>query len=1037
MKRWIVVISLCLSPSLALPQSTDATISGAVTDPAGNLILNADVKIANDATGVIFPAQTNSSGMYLVPILPPGHYHVQVSKPGFKTIIKADVVLYVQSAVALNFTLPVGATSESVTVDSASSTINTTDASVSTVIDRKFVENIPLNGRSFQDLISLTPGIVTQSPQTTTATAGTAGDFSVNGQRTESNYYTVDGVAANISAGNGGGTAGPSTGGALSGSTALGTTQTLLSADALQEFRVQSSTYSAAYGRSPGGQFSLVSRSGTNAIQGSIFDYLRNNFFDANDWFNDHYGKPIPALRQNDFGGTVGGPIWIPGVYNGRDRSFFFASYEGLRLTQPTEASIQYVPDLALRQQAVAAVQPILDAFPLPNGLDYGSSSSPNLAQFIAPFSLPSSIDSTSIRIDHTLGSKLSLFFRFGDTPSSTESRPYFARTTTSANAQTYTLGAGSQFSNVYTNEFRLGYARANSQQVSALDGFGGGTPINLASAIGAGSFQQVLPIVNLSITGIGSAEIALYNTRNLGRQWNLVDTVGFLGHSHSIKVGIDYRRVKSPLEPPSIEPYAYFSSTTQILGGAPALPYIFRFLPATPVFNQTAVFVDDQWRLRPSLTLSLGLRWEVDPPPTEEHGDDAYTLLGNINDPSSLSVAPQGTELWKTSWYNFAPRLGAAWSIRNKPNFQTVLRSGGGVFFDSLEDIATVGYDDLGFHATKVATGATIPFTLSQLNVPISVTPPYTSATITAFPKHLQLPYTLEWNVSIQQGMGNHQTVTLSYVGAEGRRLIGLQQRSLTALNPNFGDVLYFETNLTSNYQSLQLQFQRTVTKGVQALASYTWSHALDYGSNATELPLQRGNADFDVRNNLQAGVSWELPKLAKHQMIAGAVNGWAVDARVLARTAFPVTLGGSLLIDPTTGNEYDGGLDLVPDEPIYLYGQQFPGRKAINPVAFSLPPGEAAGDAPRNFVRGFGESQLNLALRRELHLHDPFVLQFRAETFNLLNHPNFGYVDPVYTDATFGQATQTLSASLGTVASQYQQGGARSMQFALKLFF
>ena len=378
MKRWIAFLSLCLIPSFALSQSTDATISGGVTDPTGNLIQNAEVSIANDATGVIYAAQTNNSGMYLVPVLPPGHYHVQVSKRGFKTIIKADVILYVQSAVALNFILPVGATSESITVESSSSTINTSDASVSTVIDRKFVENIPLNGRSFQDLISLTPGIVTQSPQTTTATVGTAGDFSVNGQRTESNYYTVDGVAANISAGNGGGTAGPSTGGALSGSTALGTTQTLLSVDALQEFRVQSSTYSAAYGRSPGGQFSLVSRSGTNVIQGAVFDYLRNDFFDANDWFNDHYGKPIPALRQNDFGGSVGGPIWIPGAYNGRNRSFFFASYEGLRLTQPTEASIQYVPDLALRQQAVAAVQPILDAFPLPNGFDYGSSSTPN-----------------------------------------------------------------------------------------------------------------------------------------------------------------------------------------------------------------------------------------------------------------------------------------------------------------------------------------------------------------------------------------------------------------------------------------------------------------------------------------------------------------------------------------------------------------------------------------------------------------------------------------------------------------------------------
>jgi hypothetical protein len=1037
MKRWILAISLCLFPLFALAQSTDATISGAVTDPAGNLILNADVQIANDATGVIFPAHTNSSGMYLVPILPPGHYHVQVSKPGFKTIIKADVVLNVQSAVALNFTLPVGATSESVTVDSGTSTINVTDASVSTVIDRKFAENIPLNGRSFQDLISMTPGVVTQSPQNTTATVGTAGDFSVNGQRTQSNYYTVDGVSANISSGNGGGTAGAATGGTLGGSTALGTTQTLLSVDALQEFRVQSSSYSAAYGRSPGGQFSIVSRSGTNIVHGTVFDYLRNNFFDANDWFNDHYGKPTPALRQNDFGGTLGGPIWVPGVYNGKDRSFFFVSYEGLRLTQPTEATIQYVPDLAMREQAVPSMQPILNAFPIPNGIDYGTSSSPNLAQFIAPFSLPSSINSTSIRIDHTLGPKLALFFRFGDTPSSTQSRPYFALTTTSSNAQTETFGAKSQFTSAFTNEFRLGYARSDSQQVSTLDDFGGGTPIDLASAMGAGSFQHVLPIVNISIAGIGGSEIAVYDTQNSGRQWNLVDTVSLLGRRHSISLGVDYRHVKSPLQPPNVEPYAFFSTPTQTLNGSPLLPYVFRFLPATPVLNQLAVFVQDEWRVHPRLNLSLGLRWEVDPPPTEQHGNDAYTLLGNINDPTSLTVAPQGTPLWKTPWFNFAPRIGAAWAVHNQPGLQTVIRFGGGAFFDSLEEIATLGYDYLGFSASKLWPGATIPFTVNQLDIPITADPPYTSTAIVAFPRHLQLPYTLEWNVSLQQGIGQNQSVTLSYVAAEGRRLIGLQQLYLEAFNPEFGAVDYFQTGITSNYQALQLQCQRAVTKGIQAVASYTWSHALDYGSNATALPLQRGNADYDVRNNFQAGVSWELPKLAKERWLGAAVNGWALDARLIARSAFPVTLGGNVVIDPTNGSEYDSGLNLVDGEPMYLYGSQFPSGKAINPAAFSLPADGEEGDAPRNFVRGFGEAQLNLAARREIHLHDPFVLQFRAEAFNLLNHPNFGYIDPTYTDATFGQATQMLNSSLGTVASQYQQGGARSMQFALKLLF
>jgi hypothetical protein len=202
MKHCFILFTLLLCPLIGLSQSTSATISGGVTDTAGRLLVGADVEIANDATGVVYSSKTNSSGMYLVPILPPGHYHVQVSKPGFKTIINADVILNVQSALALNFTLPVGATSESVTVNSDLASLNTTDASVSTVIDRKFVENIPLNGRSFQDLISLTPGVINQSPQsTTTQLIGGSGDFSVNGQRTESNNYTVDGVSANINPG--------------------------------------------------------------------------------------------------------------------------------------------------------------------------------------------------------------------------------------------------------------------------------------------------------------------------------------------------------------------------------------------------------------------------------------------------------------------------------------------------------------------------------------------------------------------------------------------------------------------------------------------------------------------------------------------------------------------------------------------------------------------------------------------------------------------------------------------------------------------
>lgn len=1040
MKRlsFLLLCVFCLFSPLAFAQSTNATISGGVTDPTGRFIPNAQIEVANDATGVVYSTKTNAAGIYVIPVLPPGHYHVQVSKPGFKTIIKPDVVLYVQSAMSLNFSLPVGAASESITVNGSSSLLNTTDPSVSTVIDRKFVKNIPLNGRSFQDLISLTPGVINQSPQYyETQSVGGGGSFSVNGQRTQSNYYTVDGVTANISSGNGGGAGSSAAGGTLGATTALGTTQSLIPADALEEFRVQSSSYSAQYGNAPGGHFSLVTRSGTNRAHGSVFEYLRNNDFDANNWFNDHYGKPAPALRQSDFGGSFGGPVLLPKLYNGVDRTFFFVAYEGLRLTQPVAASIEYVPDSFMREQAVAAMQPILNSFPLPNGIDYGTASSPNLAQFIESYSLPSSINSTSVRIDHVFGPKLVLFFRVGDTPSSTESRSYFALANTAINAQTYTFGASSQINDHWSNEFRLGYARSSSSENSSLDNFGGATPINLAAAMGAGSYQRAEPVLAIDIPEVGAPFMAIQDTENTGRQWNVVDTASLLRSHHGMKFGFDYRYIESPLAPPQIEPYAVFEDVPSVLNGTPNLPLVFSALPATPVFHQFGLFAQDRWQISPRLTLSYGLRWEVSPPPTEQHGQDAFTLRGNINDPASLTLAPRGTPLWHTDWYDFAPRLGVAWVARNQTGLQTVLRAGGGVFYDSANEVASFGFSGLGFRASAVRFGASLPYTAAQLSVPVTVSAPYTSGLITAFPEHLQLPYSLQWNVSLQQALGRQQAFTVAYVASAGRRLLALQQRNVAAINPNFGSIQYFASGITSNYQSLQLQFQRSVSKGLQALASYTWSHAIDYGSQSTELALQRGNADFDVRQNLEAGLSWDLPGMKHKSLLRPITNGWGLDARLIAHSAYPITLGGKTVINPSTGEEFNSGLNLVSDQPVYLYGSQYPGGKAINPAAFSLPTSDLAGDAPRNFVRGFGATQLNLALRRAFPIHQDLNLQFRAEAFNVLNHPNFGYVDPNYTDATFGQALQTLNASLSTMASQYQQGGPRSMQFALRLSF
>ena len=1038
----VLMILACLAAPVALAQSTDATLSGVVVDPSGKVIPHAFVEILNEATGRHFSSETNEVGIYTVSILPPGQYRLQVSKTGFKTIIKPDILLNVESALALNFTLPLGAASETVTVDAATSGINTTDAAVSAVVDQQFVENMPLNGRSIQDLISMTPGVVTQSPQAQGylggSSLGVQGDFSVNGQRTESNYYMVDGVSVNTGSGNGFGYAQPAGSGSLASSTALGTTQSLVSVDALQEFRLQSSTYSAEYGRTPGGEISLLTRSGTNEAHGTAFDYLRNDYFDANDWFNDRFGKPISALRQNDFGASFGAPIIVPHLYDGRNRSFIFVSYEGLRLVQPQGAGIQYVPDLFMRQQAPLPLQAILNAYPLPTsgGLDYGSDASPSLAQFIQGYSLPSRIDSTSVRVDHALTSKLALFFRFGDTPSSASNRNLSSLTQAEVRTRTYTLGANGTLSNLLSNEFRLGYASGVSEVNGALDGFGGATPTNLATAFGSNSANPETSFY-ISIPQIGISSLDVARARSETRQWNFVDTVALSRGRHQLKFGIDYRRIKSPMSPATPLVEGLYFNTESILGNKANVLLALAQEGSEPILDESSAFIQDEWRLSPRLNLSMGLRWELDPPPTGANGNDAYTLSGDLGDINSFALARRGTPLWKTAWYNFAPRLGAAWRIRQDAAWGTVLRTGGGVYFDTDNEVGIDGFSAFGFTALGLAFGAPLPAAPALVNIAPSTDPPYTSAAIYAFPHHLQPPYALEWNASVEQALGAGQTMTASYVGSAGRRLVQRQERFLQSLNPTFGTVYYVTGGVTSNYQALQMKFEKLAGHGLHTLASYTWSHSIDFGSNDAALPLTRGNSDFDVRHNLAAGISWDLPGYGGGRPLSILLNRWGLDARVMSRTGFPVTLYGKQETDPASGGQFFGGLDRIAGQRVYLDGAQYPGRRIINSAAFRLPASGSVGDAPRNFVRGFAAAQLNGAVRREFRLHEPLTLQFRAEAFNILNHPNFGYVDATYTDATFGQATQMLNQSLGTVNALYQQGGPRSMQFALRFKF
>lgn len=1040
---WIVL----LAASSLLAQSPNGSITGLVLDPSNRVIADADILVINDVTGLKYSSKTNNDGIYIVPNLPPGPYRLQVSKDGFKTLVKPDIILNIQDELSVNFTLPVGATFETLTVQGGAPMVNTTDGSVSTVIDQNYVANMPLNGRSFQDLILLTPGVVTQTPQNgAVSQLGQTGEFSVNGQRPESNYYTVDGVSANIGAAPGTsmiGTAGAS--GSVPAATALGTTQALVSVDDLEEFRVQSSTYSAEYGRNPGGQFSFETKSGTNEWHGTAFDYVRNGAFDSNDWFDDYFGIKRPALRQQDFGGTIGGPVTIPHVYSGRDRTFFFLSYEGLRLEQPQAATVNYVPDAVLRANAPAPLNLVLNAFPLPNAVDVGS----GIAEYIAGWSNPRSLDSGSVRLDHVVGDHLRLFFRFSETPSYSATREGGAFVAPSMydslsyTSRTYTAGADEMLTNHLGNEFRFNWSSNHVNDSSVIDAFGGSTPLDLAQLSG------LEPSANVVVSLFdGGYQVGLGQTLQsaVQRQLNLIDTLSFVRGHHEMKFGVDYRRLTPIAVPfnPSVS-YDYLSEPSVEANSADFAVAI-SSLPAYPLYLNFSAFAEDEWKVASRVSLSLGLRWDVNPAPGSTKGLQPYTIAGSS--PSTWTLAPEGTPLWRTIWYNFAPRLGVAFTAHQTAGYETVIRGGIGVYYDTAQQTGSQGFQGPGFSQFNVLTATPFPFSVSAANPPVENPPTVPYNTVFGFPAHLQLPYTLQWNTSFEQALGKPQVLSISYIGSHGARLLKLDEvLGSTAGNPNASAFLLTENGLTSDYNSLQIQFRRRLTNGFTALASYTWSHCSDYGSQDYFYAYQRGDCDFDIRDNVSAALSYDLPKAGPVGGIRGAlIRNWGVDARFSGRTAFPVTLSGDPVVDPASGRFYYPGLNLVPGQPIYIYGSlcaetynnglPCPNGRAANPNAFAVP-AIGLGDAPRNFVRGFGAWQLDTAVRREFHVYDRLRLQVRGEAFNVFNHPNFGEINPNLGQANFGQATGTLASTLGILSPLYQMGGPRSIQLALKFLF
>ena len=707
------------------------------------------------------------------------------------------------------------------------------------------------------------------------------------------------------------------------------------------------------------------------------------------------------------------------------------------------------------RTPAPAALLPVILAFPVPNGPPVGD----GLAKYLASWSNPSSLDSVSVRFDQAVSDKLRLFFRFSDARSSSASRGSQGNSpsvvfTNSGTVRTYTAGAISSLTSRLSNDFRLNYTSNQADFNEDITRFGGSTPVNLSQLTGLGATADP-GFLFLPNTVNDFAFLFQGPSTDRQRQWNIVDTLGFSVGHHQLKFGVDYRRLApSEVTPnPTVE-YNYFDEPSIEANTASA--FAISINPAYPLYKNFSAFADDQWSVLARLNISMGLRWEVNPAPGVTQGLQAYTVQGS--GPSTWLVAPQGTPLWQTSWYNFAPRLGAAYLVRNTPDWDTVLRGGGGVFFDTGQQQGSVGFAGAGFSAFGCCD--LVPFPVLP-TIPAIENPPTTTpynATVAVYPAHFQLPYTLQWNASMEQTLGKSQAITISYVGSHASRVISfgrIQSPANSSSNGSFFNVI--GNGRTSDYGSLQGQYRRRLSQGLTALASYTWSHCIDFGSQNYLFGDQRGNCDFDVRHNLSGALSYDVPNIGHNGFVNALIHHWGLDNRFTARSGFPFTVTGQQTIDPLTGKRLSNGVNFVSGQPIYIYGSQCngvyaadfgatlpcPGGRAFNPDAF-VSVSSGPGDVPRNFVRGFGAWQIDMAVRREFPINERVKLQFRAEAFNIFNHPSFGTintgcgdVDVHCTSPTFGQATGTLANSLGVLSPLYQMGGPRSMQFALKLIF
>lgn len=1043
-----VSVCLLLAPTLMFAQE-GARLAVTVMDPSDAAVPGAKVTVVEKGRGATHAGQTEETGTSYFNALSPGSYRVEVEKTGFEKYTVEDLQLHARDFQSLRLQVRVAAAEKSeVTIKGEVEGVQI-DPSTGTTVNGRYANDLPSNSRSLQSLVLMAPGVVF-------AGGGSGGgDVNVNGLRSNTNYYTLDGVSANAGAGSalsGGGNffgfgGGFATSSALA-TTAGGNTYSIITLEAMQEFRIQTSAFAPEFGRSPGAQVSVSSRGGNNYLHGNAFGYYRSDKYNATDWFSNSENLPKGAAHFADYGGTLGGALQP-------NKTFFFAAFEGLRLNQPRTA-IDSVPNNTVRRLASPGILPFVRAFPIPNGVELGNGA----AQFLSVYSKPSSTDAGSLRLDRVLNNHVSTFLRYSYTPSTNDARggqgsssnslQHF-KTTSQALTGAMTFVTRDDF----VNDIRVNVSRTSYNMSSTMDNFGGAVvpldsilfPTGVDSTGGSYSFNV------LGVGGFSKSQIS----KNTQDQANFVFTQSVSDGGHQYRTGFDVRVLLPTYHYKPYEASVTFDGMNGSYGGlltGSASNAVIRsnITDRHPLYKNFAFYIQDTWKKTNRLTLTYGFRWDVNPAPSARSGPKLLALDSTYNLTAS-------NKIYSTTWFNIAPRFGIAYQLRGSGDHVTLLRSGAGIFYDTGYGASANAFDSAPYVDSVINTLPAFPLTSSVLAIPV-MPPVKPYGLVMGADPNLKAPRVYQWNLLLERWFGSGQSVSVGYVGTAGRRL--LRQETAGSFYSSDYNLLQVTTNgAESHYHGLQAQYRRTLSKRLQAQVAYTYSHSIDTASSdqggggfALLLGNPRGSSDFDARHNVYATASLQIwdPKPGPLRWVFGH---WFLDGIFNYRTALPFDVSGILTQDTsgssgsTTGTSNTSYFfaSVRPD----VTGQQFwisdklaPGGKRLNRAAFTAPANGLQGNLGRNVLRGFNDAQADLAVRRQFPIGDRFNLQLRVDAFNALNHANFA--NPTsqqganFQSPFFGVATQMLyTGGVGGASMNPSQtsGGPRSVQFSLRLQF